>query len=86
VPRYGPCLSARRAYQGKPAVSRHHPKLVHRKDGRWEVRCLQCQRNQEQATPLGIGIPVVNRVEAEGIARNDSDASLSRVVTVGGTS
>ena len=60
----------------RAAVIRHHPKLIHRNDGRWEVRCRQCQQNHQQTTPIGIGIPISNMVEAESIARNHADASL----------
>ena len=50
---------------------RHDPRLLHRPDGRFEVRCLQCQRNGDlTALPVGIGIPITGRDEAEAIVRN----------------
>ena len=50
---------------------RHDPRLLLRSDGRFEVRCLQCQRNGDlTALPVGIGIPITNRDEAEAIVRN----------------
>jgi hypothetical protein len=58
-------------------MRRHQPRLLRRPDGRWEVLCLQCQQNQQQATPIGIGIPIANLLEAEGIARNHAEGSVS---------
>jgi hypothetical protein len=54
------------------AVSRrgHHPRLVHRPDGRFEVQCPQCQQVGEESRPIGIDMPITNRAEAEDIARN----------------
>jgi hypothetical protein len=49
---------------------RDHPRLVLREHRRWEVRCPDCQRSQDGARPIGIGIPIVNRFEAEGVVRN----------------
>lgn len=52
---------------------KHDPRLLPRSDGRFEVRCLQCQRNGDlTALPVGIGIPITNRDEAEAIVRNHS--------------
>jgi hypothetical protein len=53
----------------KPRVQ-HRPKLVHRPDGRWEIRCYQCERMVGDERPVGIGLPVANRAEAESIAQN----------------
>ena len=47
----------------------HRPRVVQLKDGRFEVRCLACGRRRGDA-PVGIGLPVHNRFEAEAIARN----------------
>ena len=44
--------------------------LIGRADGRWEVQCPQCQRFGDQPRPIGIGMPIVNKAEAEGIFRN----------------
>ena len=46
------------------------PTLLLRNDGRWEVRCPQCGVSHAEATPIGIGLPIVSRVEAEWIKRN----------------
>ena len=48
----------------------HDPRLVQRPDGRWEVRCPQCEKSRDEAIPLGIAVPIANRVEAEAIMRN----------------
>ena len=46
------------------------PKLVQRPDGRYEIRCPQCERMGSGSRPIGIGLPVTSRAEAESIARN----------------
>jgi hypothetical protein len=43
---------------------------LQRNDGRWEVRCPQCALSPAEITPVGIELPIVNRVEAEWIMRN----------------
>jgi hypothetical protein len=49
----------------------HHPQLIRRPDGRYEVRCRECLTRQGDAgLPIGIGVPIANRAEAEMIARN----------------
>ena len=52
----------------------HHPELVGRADGRWMVRCRQCETRRDQTTPIGIGVPIVNRFEAESISTNHNGA------------
>ena len=56
---------------------RHWTELVHRPDGRWEVLCSECLHSREEATPVGIGVPIVNRLEAEGIAHNHALRAVS---------
>jgi hypothetical protein len=50
--------------------NKHSPRLFKRPDGRFEIRCHQCERMEDQAPPIGIGMPITNRTEAESIARN----------------
>lgn len=50
--------------------NKHSPRLVNRPDGRFEIRCPQCERMVADGRPIGIGMPITNRVEAESIARN----------------
>ena len=57
-----------RGFQHRP--NQHSPKLVHRWDDRWEIRCPQCEGMVGDAMPIGIGLPVTNRAEAESMARN----------------
>jgi hypothetical protein len=53
--------------------SDHHPRIVHRHDGRWEVRCSECQgESSGEPAPLGIGLPIVNQFEAQNILANHS--------------
>ena len=55
----------------KPKVQ-HSPELVHRPDGRDEIRCPECERMVGEARPIGIGSPITGRLEAESIVRNHS--------------
>ena len=59
---------------GTAARSRlqHTPRLAHRLDGRFEVRCPQCESTMDQR-PLGIGMPITNRAEAEFMVRNHAN-------------
>ena len=50
----------------------HHPKLMCRADGRYEVRCPRCAEVPHHDPPIGIGLPVSNRAEAEGMVANHS--------------
>jgi hypothetical protein len=66
-----PCHHGCAMAQTPPGLrNRHSPRLVQRPDGRFEIRCPQCERMDDQARPIGIGMPIVNRIEAESIARN----------------
>ena len=57
----------------------HEPTLVRLYDGRWEVQCAQCALSPAHATPIGIGLPIVNRVEAEWVMRNHAGGVVGRV-------
>jgi hypothetical protein len=71
------CRMGRASEEGRdPPVENHNPRLVHRGDGRWEVCCPDCERTQDQLFPIGIGIPIVSRLEAEGIVRNHAATSV----------
>jgi hypothetical protein len=48
----------------------HRPRLVSLKDGRYVVRCPQCDLRNGQAAPAGIGEPISNWLEAEAILRS----------------
>jgi hypothetical protein len=48
----------------------HQPRLVRLTDGRYVVRCEQCERGTGVSVPIGIGVPISNRFEAESIFRN----------------
>ena len=50
----------------------HSPELVNRPDGRYEIRCPECERMVGEARPVGIGLPITGRLEAEAIVRNHS--------------
>jgi hypothetical protein len=76
----GPSEGGLRIQGDERLLTRHQPRLIYHQDGRWEVRCLDCQRAHDSATPIGIGMPIVNRDEAEAIARNHGDTT-ARVVS-----
>ena len=48
----------------------HKPELKLRTDGRWEVRCAECECRVDQSLPVGIGVPITNKFEAQSILRN----------------
>ena len=58
---------------GLPRSAKHSPKLVQRVDGRFKVRCPQCERMREQPRPIGIGLPITNRAEAVTPGRSRFD-------------
>jgi hypothetical protein len=51
-------------------VAGHQARLVKLGDGRYTVRCRNCEQGQARSVPVGIGVPISNRFEAESIARN----------------
>ncbi len=46
----------------------HHPEVLEQGEGRWVVRCPECQ--QEKDVPIGIGAPVQTRHVAEMMRQN----------------
>ena len=58
-----------------PMRQKHEPRLLQYADGRWSVRCRECEECADQSLPLGIGVPITNRYEAESILRNHSGLS-----------
>lgn len=48
----------------------HQPRLLRLGDGRYAVRCEQCEARQGASVPIGIGIPISSGFEAESIYRN----------------
>ena len=59
-------------------AGQHVPTLLRLDDGRWEVQCPQCALSPADARPVGIGLAIVNRDEAEGIMRNHAGGGTSR--------
>jgi hypothetical protein len=53
----------------------HDPTIIHRHDGRWEIRCPECQRSHGEPTPLGIGMPITGEFEARCIKENHARAT-----------
>jgi len=56
--------------RSRPVDANHRPQLMQRPDGRYEVRCGECERRIDRPLPVGIGVPITNRFEAESILRN----------------
>jgi hypothetical protein len=44
--------------------------LMKRDDGRYEIRCRECELRRGQSIPVGIGLPICSKVKAEMILRN----------------
>jgi hypothetical protein len=54
--------------------SLHNPKIVDLHDGRWIVECLACRNDRAAEVPIGIGMPLPDRMTAERLAENHSRA------------
>jgi hypothetical protein len=48
----------------------HQPRLLRLTDGRYAVHCQQCEQRKDATVPVGIGVAITNRFEAESIYRN----------------
>jgi hypothetical protein len=48
----------------------HRPRLVRLDDERFAVRCRECEQLRGHSVPIGIGVPITSRLEAESIAQN----------------
>jgi len=46
--------------------------LMHLPDGRFEVRCGECEQ-AGQPLPIGIGVPIASHLEAKLIVRNHEE-------------
>jgi hypothetical protein len=58
--------------QEQEAVVRkpHVPGIVQRPNGGWVVECRQCTEDRSSSMPIGIGIPLPDKVTAERLAEN----------------
>jgi hypothetical protein len=48
----------------------HHPRISRRSDGRWVVRCPQCEEQPFDAIPIGIAMPLESLRMTELILAN----------------
>jgi hypothetical protein len=55
--------------------SAHQPSIVHRPDGPWVVECRQCRDDKSSSVPIGIGMPLPDRVTAQRLAENHAGPS-----------
>jgi hypothetical protein len=57
--------------------SAHSPKVIDLNDGGCFVECPQCRRGPASDVPIGIGLPMRDRITAELLAENHRDAQCS---------
>ena len=50
--------------------SPHSPKIIGLRDGGWIVECLACRNDRMSEVPIGIGMPLPDRLTAERLAEN----------------
>jgi hypothetical protein len=55
---------------------RHKPVVHRRTDGFWEVTCVGCWLDTAFEMPIGIGLPVRSRSDAERILQNHASATV----------
>ena len=48
----------------------HHPQISKRADRWWVLNCPECQGAVDAAVPIGIGLPLESRYEAEMLREN----------------
>jgi len=60
-----------------PMQSAHIPRVIDLNDGGCSVECPQCRKGAASDVPIGIGIPMRDRVTAELLAENHRDAYRS---------
>lgn len=51
----------------------HRPTVVDLTDGECSVECPQCRRGPASEVPIGIGMPMRDRITAELLAENHRD-------------
>ena len=54
----------------------HHPELVRRTDGRWEVVCPECDRGRDPV-PIGIRLPIAD-VDIAALIRDNHRGVAAR--------
>jgi hypothetical protein len=48
----------------------HNPSITQRPNGRWVVECRQCSEDRISSVPIGIGMPLLDKLTAERLAQN----------------
>jgi hypothetical protein len=48
----------------------HTPRIIERPNGHWVVECRQCSEDRTSAVPIGIGMPLPDKLTAERLAQN----------------
>jgi hypothetical protein len=66
-----PSFLARSTQEQEAEVREPHvPRVVQRPNGPWVVECRQCVEDRSSSVPIGIGIPLPDKVTAERLAEN----------------
>ena len=58
--------------------SPHQPQIIQSPSGAWMVECSQCRSDTTSQLPIGIGLPLQDRVAAERLAQNHCGRRGSR--------
>ena len=48
----------------------HNPMITQRPNGHWVVECRQCSEDRTSSVPIGIGMPLLDKMTAEHLAQN----------------
>jgi hypothetical protein len=48
----------------------HNPRILQRPNGHWVVECRQCSEDRTSSMPIGIGMPLPDKLTAERLAQN----------------
>lgn len=59
-----------------PLKPQHEPVVHRRPDGFWEVTCVGCSLDTAFDVPIGIGLPLKSRSDAERILQNHAYATV----------
>jgi hypothetical protein len=49
---------------------RHNPRVVRGPDDSWLVECRECRADKTTEVPIGIGMPLADRLTADRLAEN----------------
>ena len=70
TPRYRAPWRSWRTCRRRPVRTSHNPRVLQRPNGHWVVECRQCSEDRTSAVPIGIGMPLPDKLTAERLAQN----------------